>query len=335
MTPPTQFISVCCSRRQTLPAKKHLRITNHVFLRHARLLKYLLTVILSLGCVSLFAQAKKNKFALLIGSPVVNAREETKPGNLKEMHYYDDLTPAVNIDLQKMKTLLLRAGYQESDILVMKDPQLSRISIERAIDSVRTNLESNASFLLYFTGHGQQIPDQGVKDEPDSMDETLVLPSEYWVDDDINEMFTTKLSTYNNVFIVDACASGSSYQLASIGMKDRNSSSYNFIDNYFYHAQIVSETGCRPFITQVENRFKLIYFGASGDLQRSKAGTDGSWLTGQIDIISKRAVFKQFTYRSLACFLSNRSQTESIGFDPVYAEIGNVTGYNSQQPLKP
>lgn len=118
-------------------------------------------------------------------------------------------------------------------------------------------------------------------------------------------------------------------------MKDRTSTNYNLIDDYYPHAKIVSEGSCRPFITQTENRFKMIYFGASGDLQQSKAGSDGSWLTSQLDIASREAVFTQFTYRILACYISNRSKKQAVGFDPVYAEIGNVAGYNSQQPLKP
>ncbi|HEX4958339.1 MAG TPA: caspase family protein [Lacibacter sp.] len=172
-------------------------------------MKYLLPV-LFLFTMQATVQAQ-NKRALIV------AISKYKPGT-----GWNDLASANDIPL--IKEALLKQGFKEADIIVMKDAACTKEGILNGIQKHLIEKSAPGDICVFhFSGHGEQVYDTN-GDEDDGYDEALVpydAPMEYQpgVDKHLrDDDFGTKLQDLRLrlgengelIVIVDACHSGSS-----------------------------------------------------------------------------------------------------------------------------
>jgi hypothetical protein len=286
--------------------------------------------------VSKSAFSQKNAHAFLIGSPSPNAvKIEKIDGFKKEKLVFDDLSAPVATDLKNMVDWLTKSGFKTSQITQFDRVSLSVKEITAKITSVTKDLEDEALVLIYFTGHGAQKENFNTKDpESDGLDECLVLSEEVWVDDDINLFYSKNLFRFQNVMILDACFTGTSYKvtpsrrdfLSKLSRKD-------FADDFLKAVNGVP--GCATFYSDpTEKRYSMLYYGASGDNQQAKADLSGSWLTNHLSIIvNKPSYGPAYNYRDLYCALRGFDNVDH-NFIPTFIEVGDVSKYYLKQPLK-
>ncbi len=297
-------------------------------------------IVIVLTCLYSICEAQIQQYAVLIGSYNTDKKLIANKYNLNESDLsFDDLSIPVQKDIDSMKSWLLRSGFKNEEIKIISGTAISVKTVTDAINQISAKLVDSALFVLYFSGHGQQILDQAPKkDEDDDLDETLVFSKELWIDDDINKIFSGPLKKLRNIFIVDACFAGSTHKLNGSKSKIEKlseKSNKNLIDELTSNKTEMKTSGCSPFIAdETEKNYSLIYFGASGDSETAKAESAGSWLTQHLVIISGKIFFQKLSYRDLHCLLSNMAKEEECLFTPVYSEIGKVEHFNSKTPLK-
>jgi len=144
------------------------------------------------------------KRALLIG---IDAYEDPK---------VDDLSGCVN-DVELMAATLAASGFAEERMTKLTQaPGTTREGILVALDSLVASTAAGDTVVLYYSGHGSQVPDVNA-DEPDGLDETIVpsdggrgtLPVRDIVDDELNgALEEIGRRTDRATFIFDSCNSG-------------------------------------------------------------------------------------------------------------------------------
>ena len=122
--------------------------------------------------------------------------------------------------------LVERAGFRQSDLLILLDAEATRDNILASIEAwLIEGTQPGDDVLLYFSGHGFQQPDLD-GDEADNLDETLV-PVDARVDegrmvrgmitDDDIALLLDRLADRRTYVVVDACHSGTSTRAVSDG----------------------------------------------------------------------------------------------------------------------
>ncbi|MCB9251214.1 MAG: caspase family protein [Flavobacteriales bacterium] len=129
-------------------------------------------------------------------------------------------------DVPLIKASLIKQGFNEKDILVLRDAEATKDGILKAIDSHLIERSSKDGIAVFhYSGHGQQLMDDN-GDEPDGYDEALVsynanlryIPGVYTGQNHIRdeelggrmEILRRKLGPKGNVLVIlDACHSGS------------------------------------------------------------------------------------------------------------------------------
>jgi hypothetical protein len=126
-------------------------------------------------------------------------------------------------DLILLNDALHYQGFEESDIIVLKENQATRTAILKGLEQLKENTSKGDIIFIHYSGHGQQIVDFH-NDEDDGLDECLVpydaiakydntyKGEKHIIDDDfgviINEIRTKAGKNGNVVVSVDACYSG-------------------------------------------------------------------------------------------------------------------------------
>jgi len=91
---------------------------------------------------------------------------------------YDSVTGWKSIsslnDINYMKPALLGQGFIEDNIEILRNQQATKSGIVDAIDRLIAKAKPGDIVVFHFSGHGQQIYDDGKKDEADGYDEALV-----------------------------------------------------------------------------------------------------------------------------------------------------------------
>ena len=128
--------------------------------------------------------------------------------------------PGIDLDVEMARDIATTLGFDKGAIKVLADEQATQAAVEGAVVSwLGTGVGPTDRVLLYFSGHGTQIPDAS-SDEADGADEVLVLhdagvtrvggrPSlrGVLVDDRLGELLAA-LPTQNVLVLIDACHSG-------------------------------------------------------------------------------------------------------------------------------
>jgi hypothetical protein len=122
-------------------------------------------------------------------------------------------------DLMLFSQTLRKQGFLANHLCILTEQKATRKSIAQSFDSLAHTLPTGSCLVVYFTGHGLQLPDDN-HDEPDNLDEAI-LPYDGRVDqpktlirDDelgrwVNQIRRRIGSAGHLLFLFDSCHSGS------------------------------------------------------------------------------------------------------------------------------
>lgn len=128
-------------------------------------------------------------------------------------------------DVSIIKTLLMKQGFVEDNIMVLKNAEATKSGILSAMDQLRMKAQIGDVVYIQFSGHGQQVTDLN-GDEKDHFDEAWIpydakkqyVAGEYEgqnhiLDDELNKYLNglrSKVGIRGKIVLVaDACHSGS------------------------------------------------------------------------------------------------------------------------------
>lgn len=125
-------------------------------------------------------------------------------------HYTTHVPPlqACINDAQKMQEIADHFGYTLTETLF--DHQATRDRVKHEIRSVSAQITPGDIFMLTFSGHGSQVPDEGSDptEEPDSLDETWCLYDGQLIDDELRQLFAEFPADSRIIVLLDSCHSG-------------------------------------------------------------------------------------------------------------------------------
>lgn len=125
---------------------------------------------------------------------------------LDPAHYggWDGKLNACEFDASKMETIARSTGYTVSSLLSAK---ATRQSVIHSIQSASQKLKKEDIFLLTYSGHGGQVPDQN-GEESDGLDETWCLYDGQLIDDELYNLWSDFNSGVRILILSDSCHSG-------------------------------------------------------------------------------------------------------------------------------
>ncbi len=191
-----------------VPLILHYRNRSVLFFKK---MKFYLTILLCTVSGFIFGQEQPKKIALIVA--ISNYAPNSGWNALNSEN-----------DVPLIKEALLRQGFPESNILILRDREATKTGIMNAIQKQLIDKAQPGDICVFhFSGHGEQVYDNN-GDEADGYDEALVTydaPMEYVPgvekhlrDDEFGlklEEVRKKLGEQGNLLvIVDACHSGSS-----------------------------------------------------------------------------------------------------------------------------
>src|SRR4051812_9156233 len=118
---------------------------------------------------------------------------------------WDGKLTACEADANDMAAIADALGYDAHKLLTAE--ATSSAILEELAGAV-TDLGEGDIFMLTYSGHGGQLPDQN-GDEPDRMDETWVSYDRQIVDDELYAAFGTFATGVRIAVLSDSCHSGS------------------------------------------------------------------------------------------------------------------------------
>lgn len=274
-----------------------------------------------LACVAILhtglAQPAKG-YALLVG---LSSIDDQAYQSKWQRSYGKEGVQGVDRDLVNMSAML--EGYA---ISVLKNKEATNTAVLRKIREIGKGMKEGDTFLLYFSGHGDAIPDKN-GDEPDGMDEVLLTYNDYLVDDSLQRLLTTYFKKTTNIMIVDACHSSSSYKYYKGSMHDFEKRSSKGKAQYANETLILSkdkEKGACAYeqTKEADEPYPLIYFGATGDDATAAGDSWGGLLTKTMSWLfedyNKHGLWEETTYQSFACDISSYLRFQTLQ----YHEIG-------------
>jgi len=181
-----------------------------------------------------------SKLALCVGINYINTPYQLSGCASDAKHFSDHLKK------QNFEVVMLCDDSKESNGMPTK------LNIIQNLLSMVDNANSVPGSHIVFTysGHGSSVRDRNL-DEIDGFDELIVcIDNKAIIDDDLYEIFVSKLNSDVKVFCVfDSCHSGS-----MLDLEYRYSKSDNIIENKNLHteADIVCISGCRDSETSAD-----------------------------------------------------------------------------------
>lgn len=102
----------------------------------------------------------------------------------------------------------LRANVPEAqlDVHLLLNSEATRANVERAFADVAANASADDHVVFFFSGHGTPVADSGPLDEPDGVDEAIVLYDGNFSDDDLSRALDATKGKH--MVAIDACFSG-------------------------------------------------------------------------------------------------------------------------------
>jgi hypothetical protein len=135
--------------------------------------------------------------------------------------HFDDRLNGVSLDLDMMTEMARLMGFDQSAIKTLAHEQATTARVYQTFDDWLINgTEPRDRVLIYFSGHGSQVPDEN-QDEKDQFDEVLLLYDttlsvedgrqslEGVLHDDRFHRMLSQIKSRNILVILDACHSGS------------------------------------------------------------------------------------------------------------------------------
>ncbi len=189
--------------------------------------------------------------------------------------------PGIDLDINIMRKIAGRLGYRDNQITVMMDSEVTRDNLLRAFTEIAEKAGENDKVLIYYSGHGTQIPDQPDGDEADNYDEALTLYNlgsgpDYGLlrDDDIREWLEV-LPSRHKTLIVDACCSGSAVKSLRL-----DQTAYPQGTTFFPKSRSCAAGSAKSFgLEEGAELQNVVYLSAAQDDQLSLATGEGSIFT--------------------------------------------------------
>lgn len=177
-------------------------------------------------------------------------------------------------DLAVMERLLSPLGYHVSSLT---DEDANITEVVQALTDIAVNSRPGDVFLLYYTGHGDQLIDQAPghpdRDEPDGLDECFCLYDGKWRDDSLYNIWLKFPPGALIYCITDSCRSGSS-------MRSARRRSHRAP---LHRAEFITPQDAFPC--------PLLHIAASRDDTLAQGGEDGSLLTTNIERLWNKGQF--------------------------------------------
>jgi hypothetical protein len=128
---------------------------------------------------------------------------------------WDGRLVACENDARDMELLAREAGFTDRTVLLTADATVENVTAE--LRKAARVLAPGDILLFTYSGHGGQIPDlNGPEDEPDRLDETLVLYDREFVDDELYKEFELFAEGVRIDCDLDCCHSGSGIRVRDI-----------------------------------------------------------------------------------------------------------------------
>ncbi|KOG15496.1 MULTISPECIES: caspase family protein [Streptomyces] len=114
-------------------------------------------------------------------------------------------------DAHDMARLARAGGFETTTLLT---PEGTVANVTAVLGEAAARLVPGDILFFSYSGHGGQVPDEsGTDDEPDSLDETLVLYDRQFLDDEVQQAFRAFADDVRIVALFDCCHSGSSIEV--------------------------------------------------------------------------------------------------------------------------
>ena len=184
-------------------------------------------------------------------------------------------------DAHRVQRAFLNAGLMRSeDTVVLTDHAATRTNMANAIERFNRMAGPNDTLVFFFSGHGNQIPDQD-GDEADGTDETILLADGPVTDDEMRALlepgqardFVALDSCYSGGFASDIARLGN-----SVGFYASREDQVSYVAGEFqaggylsyYLAQNINRMGGRPIPMWELQRDLRSDFDQSGTTQRQE-----------------------------------------------------------------
>lgn len=293
-------------------------------------MKYCLLILFSLKLNFSFSQ---KGYALFVGLSIVNNENYSSKYNKT---YGEDAVIGVSKDLNMMKEIIGNYNY---DIKILKNFSATNKAVLNKMREIGKLIQPGDNFLLYFSGHGDTIKDKS-GDEKSGYDQVLVTFNDYLLDDSLHVLFKKYFSATNNIMIVDACHSGSSYKLyfSFHDFESKNiKASEKFVNQKIAIEKDIKGACSYEQTTEVNEQYPLIYYGAVSDDKSAAGFPNGGLLTKSIYEVYSETItddsWETLNYHTLACQISEK--TSKKGQIMQYHEIGPIPEKTKQQsPFK-
>ncbi len=233
-----------------------------------RSLKILMMVCILLLSVSIRAEDK----ALLIG--------------IGDYEAAPDL-PGIQKDVNMMETVVQKLGFQ--NVHVLMNQQVTYQRMRKALKDLSQGTAANDRVLIYFSGHGTQVPDDNT-DESDRLDEVLVAQDAQFTqtpenplinvlrDDEFGELLAA-IPSQNIYVLIDACNSGTSTKSLDFGATQDVAKVWKYPG--LYDNSGINKGSFRP--VEVPNNStssaKYVLLSAAQDDEYAQASPNGSYFT--------------------------------------------------------
>ncbi len=242
----------------------------------------------------------------------------------------------VSKDLNMMKEIIGNYNY---DLTILKNSGATNKAVLNKMHEIGKNIQAGDNFILYFSGHGDTIKDKS-GDEKSGYDQVLVTFNDYLLDDSLHILFKKYFSKTNNIMLVDACHSGTSYKLYLTfhDFEAKNiKASEKFVNQKTAIEKDIKGACSYEQTTEVNEQYPLIYYGAVSDDKSAAGFTSGGLLTKSIYEVYletiKDYVWETLNYQTLACQVSEK--TARKGQTMQYHEIGPIPEkIKKQSPFK-
>lgn len=282
--------------------------------------------------VRLFCQEHK-AYSLIVGLKEIDASAYAG----KQKIYNSAATAGVDIDISEMKRIAESNGHIITSLF---NREATRNRILDTIIDIGKKVKKGDSFIFYFSGHGDFVKDIN-GDEVSGFDQVMVAYNDFIVDDEIYALLKRYFKQTDNIMIVDACHSSTSWKYKSAHIDfmmgtskvSEQGNKLNGLSRY------LPETCKLDTLKLSKEPFDLIYFGATGDESLAAGDLNGGLLTSCLCRIIASArynnIWNQYSYRRLAKELCEMMSMEYSNQGFQYHEIG-VTGanYKNNIPFK-
>jgi len=255
-------------------------------------------------------------------------------------HYggWDGKLVACEADAEAIALIARSCGFSTIDTLLTTGA--TRWNVERIINRAASELRWGDLFLLYYSGHGGQLPDLN-GDEADGQDETWCLYDNEIIDDEIYALLG-KFQEGIRIFVLsDSCHSGSVTKVAfhdSIIYSGDDKATYKFLPpgicqrTYYTNQKFYDQILTNPQLKEAKGEIKARTILISGcqDNQYSRDGVFNSLFTGTLLRVWNGGKFSG-TYFDFASTIINRMPPDQT---PNYFLIGPSNNlFENQKPF--